>query len=334
MSAPHASVSHASAPHTSVPRPGLMRAAALRALLAALAATLPAAAQDAPAKPANPAPVRPVFVRPEAPDPLPDIEAPPALTPGKTEELGREIDKLRAKSPAANAEVQQTVIGMGRGAIPALVKAATTNNPIQMEALVHCLVTLADLRDRDVVETSLASPLPVLKRFAAREIGDTGVPALVDKLPPLLEDREELVRLEAALALLRNGKEEGLGVATLAFAGPAKDRVLAALPGIADRGPHHALADQLKIDKQREKDEPQVTAKERLAAVDLLYAIGDVAAQGLLVQALDDKHNVVKSNAINALRDLLEHQGPMQETSIFQQINEVKRLKELWATRG
>jgi hypothetical protein len=65
--------------------------------------------------------------------------------------------------------------------------------------------------------------------------------------------------------------------------------------------------------------------------VELLAAIGDYGSMRLLVRALDDKHNVVQREAINSLRKLIEHKGPMEGTSIFQQINEVKRLKQVWA---
>ena len=86
----------------------------------------------------------------------------------------------------------------------------------------------------------------------------------------------------------------------------------------------------LTIDQKREREEPEVAAKERIAAVAVLHAIGDKPAQVLLMQTLEDHHNVVQRDAINALRDLLEQQPPMQGGSIFQQIKEVERLRKVW----
>ncbi len=270
---------------------------------------------------------------PKPPAELPPIEAPPALPASRAEALGREISKLTATNPAALKAAQDTVIGYGRAALAALTKASTTKHPGQMDSLVLCLTMLADYRDRDLVETSLTSPHVVLRRFGARKAGEYALPELLNLLPPLLKDKDAGVQLEATLALLANGREDGLAIAAAVVDGPAKDRVLAVLPAIADQGGHELLAALLRIDPQREKEEPDVAAKERLSAVLLLHAIGDTAAEGLLVTALDDKHNVVQRAAIDSLRDLLEHQGPMDKSSIFQQINEVKRLKEVWQNR-
>jgi hypothetical protein len=295
----------------------------------------PAPAPQAPAGDAAAAAARRAAAAelPTPPAELPPLEAPPTLPATKVEALKREVSKLRASNPAALKGVQAEVLSYGRAAIPALTRAATTNHPIQMEAVVECLTALADYRDRDFVEASLASPLPVMRRFAARKIGEYALPLMLDKLPPLLEDRDGAVQLEATLALLANGREDGLALAAAAFGGPARERVLAVLPRIAGRGPHDPLAQLLRIDPQREKEEPQVAADERLSAVALLRAIGDPVAQSLIVKALDDKHNLVKVEAINALRDLLEGRGPLEKSSIFQQIDEVKRLKALWAAR-
>jgi len=142
------------------------------------------------------------------------------------------------------------------------------------------------------------------------------------------------VAREAALALVRCGRPEGLPLAATLYSGPDKERVLEVLPGIIGKGRHEPLAQRLKLDPRREQEEPAVAAAERQATVELLAAIGDDAARALLVTALDDKHNVVQRKAIDALRDLLENQGPLQASSIFQQIREVERLKALWQERS
>jgi HEAT repeat protein len=105
--------------------------------------------------------------------------------------------------------------------------------------------------------------------------------------------------------------------------------VQAALKGVAGKGRHDNVGAMLRIDPQREREEPDVTSKERLAAVDLLHAIGDQTAIDWLLLALDDSHNVVQRNAINALRDLLEQSGPMEGSSVFQQIKEAERIREV-----
>ena len=313
------------------------------AVLVALLATPLAVGQREPSggKPTTPpaAPDKPAAPAPSTDDPpaargsLPPIEPPPALSAMEAEKLKRAIKKLRNDNAKYRHAAEQEVIAFGRGAIPLLEEAATTKDEAMMDALVNSLCGVADARDRDRVEANLASQLIPLRRFAAREAGDIGLPELLDRIIPLLGDADRPTQVEAALSLVRNGREEGLAVLTLAYGGSYgpgwDDRVLAALPGIANKGPHLEAATLLTIDPEREKAEPDVASNERLAAVKLLHAIGDPAATALLVRALDDHHNVVQREAINALRDLLEHKGPLEASSIFQQLNEVKRLKDV-----
>ncbi|HVQ24078.1 MAG TPA: hypothetical protein VMV01_02825 [Planctomycetota bacterium] len=319
-----------------------MTALPIAVLVALLAAPL-ALGQREPSggKPATPpaAPDKPAAPAPSTDDPpaargsLPPIEPPPALSAMEAEKLKRAIKKLRNDNAKYRHAAEQEVIAFGRGAIPLLEEAATTKDEAMMDALVNSLCGVADARDRDRVEANLASQLIPLRRFAAREAGDIGLPELLDRIIPLLGDADRPTQVEAALSLVRNGREEGLAVLTLAYGGSYgpgwDDRVLAALPGIANKGPHLEAATLLTIDPEREKAEPDVASNERLAAVKLLHAIGDPAATALLVRALDDHHNVVQREAINALRDLLEHKGPLEASSIFQQLNEVKRLKDV-----
>jgi hypothetical protein len=272
-------------------------------LLALLA--LPAAAQDA-------APV-----------------LPPGLPAAKAAALEREIAKLRNNNDAGRAKAEAEVIAYGRGAVPLLVKAGHTVHEGQRRGLVTCLLAVTTDDDRQLVAELLASPHIALRRFAARKAGELRRPELMEPLQTLLADPDEAVRVEAAIALVSNGHEEGLPVAAPAMAGPLRGRVQAALKGVAGKGRHDNVGAMLTIDPQREREEPDVTSKERLAAVDLLHAIGDQTAIDWLVRALDDSHNVVQRNAINALRDLLEQSGPMQGSSVFQQIKEAERIKEV-----
>lgn len=277
----------------------------LEALLLPALLSLPAVAQDA------------------APVP------PPELPAAKAAALEREITKLRNNNDPGRAKAEAEVIAYGRGAVPLLVKAGHTVHEGQRRGLVTCLLAVTTDEDRQLVAELLASPHIALRRFAARKAGELRRPELMEPLQPLLADPDEAVRVEAAIALVSNGHEEGLPVAAPAMAGPLRERVQAALKGVAGKGRHDNVGAMLKIDPQREREEPDVTSKERLAAVDLLHAIGDQTAIDWLLRALDDSHNIVQRNAINALRDLLEQSGPMQGSSVFQQIKEAERIKEV-----
>jgi HEAT repeat protein len=254
---------------------------------------------------------------------------PPELTAAKAAALEREIAKLRNNHDPGRAKAEAEVIAYGRGAVPLLVKAGHSTHEGQRRGLVTCLLAVTTDDDRLLVGELLASPHIALRRFAARKAGELRRQELMEPLRPLLADADEAVRVEAAIALVSNGHEEGLPVAAPAMAGPLRERVQAALKGVAGKGRHDNVGAMLAIDPQREREEPDVTSKERLAAVDLLHAIGDQTSIDWLVKALDDSHNVVQRNAINALRDLLEQSGPMQGSSVFQQIKEAERIREV-----
>lgn len=278
-------------------------------------------------------------------------EAPPALSTAEEARLLRTLKKLTTSKEAAREKAVEEVVAFGRGALPVLVEEASTSHPDKQAGLLACLLALADARDREIVAAAQQSEHVVLRRFAARKSGELGLPELVAGLPPLLEDEDPQVRREAALALVAQGDETGLEqvaaawVATLPAppdprkGGPMPEvdaeglalqaRILAVLPGVADQGRHAALAALLQRDPVREKEQPAEAAAERRAGVAMLAAIGDDAAVLALASALDDPHNLVQRDAIDALRRILEDAGPFQGGSIFAQIGEVERLKEL-----
>src|SRR5262249_51015210 len=122
--------------------------------------------------------------------------------------------------------------------------------------------------------------------FAARKVGELKLKAQIDKLPPLLKDTDEVVRTEAAISLVSNGREEGLPVATIALPGPQHARVQAALHGVAGQRDHAGVVVRQKIEYTRYLEESEGASKDLTAAVAVLHAIGDKASEVLLMQAL------------------------------------------------
>jgi len=304
--------------------------AMLHTALAALLAVLPMQDRGAP-MPDDPAPE--AEAEAEAEQELPPAQAPPTLTSAQQAALSRNIKSLRASNVKSRAKTEKKVIAFGRGAIPFLMAKCETDHEGKRAGLVTCLVAVTDMNDRELVHISLSHEWIAVRRFGAQKAGELALPHHLDLLPKLLDDEDEPVRVEAALSLVSNRRPDGLATLVLHLRGPWRARVLAALPGISGHGTHTTVAKMLEIDRDRERDDPDGATNERLAAVELLHAIGDDAAIHLLMRALNDKHNVVQREAINSLRDLLERKGPMQGKSIFQQINEVKRLKDVWRDR-
>lgn len=291
-------------------------------VLGTLAPLLDARAPHAP-------PLAPLAALTEDEDDLPPPEPPPELGKVDAAKLVRELKKLRNSNDEARAKTEAKIIALGRGAIPSLVEGAHTDHEGNQAGILACLDALATLDDRELVASSLESEHVTLRRFAAREAGDLALPSLIEALPARLEDEDEQVRQEAALSLVRNGEERGLSTLVPYVGGDLDERLMAALPSIADAGSHAQLVEMLEVDKERERREAEAYATERLNVVRMLRAIGDRAARRALVTALDDPHNLVQREAINALRAIVEDKGPFEGSSIFQQIKEVDRLKAL-----
>jgi len=257
-----------------------------------------------------------------------------ALSAGKRQKLKRAMKRLRNSNEAARIKAEADVIAFGRGALPDLLDATTTNHDGQQLGLAACLVALTDERDVALVADSLSSDPVALRRFAARKAGDLGTAELLDALPARLEDEDARVAMEAALSLARHGREDGLVLLAAAYDGEGRPRIDAALEGVRNVGPHRVLMDALTSDPDRLLEDPDGAADDRIRAVAMLAAIGDQASIGGLVKGLDDQHNLVQREAINGLRRVLEDKPPMEAGSIFGQINEVERLKEVAASRG
>lgn len=260
-------------------------------------------------------------------------EAPPELPNHRQAALERTIKKLTTPKDSVRAKVEEEILEYGRGAIPALVEGAETTHEGRQDSIVRCLVELADARDRLLVEDLLGSENVTLRRFAAASAGRIGTQRLVDGLRPLLRDRDPRVAFEAALSMAANRREDGLEQLVLAFDDTTRERILASLSGLAGGGSHAAIVDRLRVDEQRMRIEPEAANAERRAAVAMLGAIGDDAALDGLARALDDPNSLVQLDAIDAVRRLVEQKEPFGAASIFAQIKEVERLKEVLRTR-
>jgi HEAT repeat protein len=285
---------------------------------------------------------------------LPAPEPPPELRSTDQQKVGRAFKKLTSRKDAARRAAMDDILAFGRGAVPMLVEEADTTSEAKRSSLTHCLLALTDMRDWDLVESQVQSPLLALRRFAARKAGELALVHLTDELLELLDDEDGEVRLESAIAVTALGDEAGLSALVDAHlpifreellsrdpkAKRAVDpthadqgaRILAALPRLADVGLHQTLSSRLAIDPKRVREDPEGAAIERQAAIAMLRALGDRASRQALTKALDDPHNLVQRDAINALRQLLEDKSAFAGGSIFQQIEEVNRLKKIVQT--
>lgn len=279
---------------------------------------------------------------------LPAVEAPPELRTSDAVKLERELKKLRNSKATARRKTEDKIIRLGRGCLPELLAAATTDHAGKADGLRRCVLELADLRDRELIGAQLESELPLLRRIAAEWIARHAFAPLVEPLRPLVRDADAEVAWAAALALTRLGQPDGLDVILARVTEPtgrevdeeAKSRAAAdaelakaALGALAGNGKHSPLVAGMRRDETLERDDPAAHAATRRASVQLLAAIGDDVALGAVHAALDDPHNLVQRDAIDALRRLLEDKPPFDGGSIFAQLKEVDRLKKLPARR-
>jgi len=171
-----------------------------------------------------------------------------------------------------------------------------TDRDVRATAL-NALVGLGVPDAADLAVRGLDDPDGFVRATAAKLVADVGDPGLADVLVgPLLEDPDPIARQRAAEALARFGGPAALDALNRALADPMERVRRAAVSGLIDLDPAHAVDELARL--LREDPAWEIRAQ----AAHALGLTGDPAVLPDLEAGLGDANEFVRSAVTNAIK--------------------------------
>jgi len=271
----------------------------------------------------------PSIQEPTPETPVERIEAWPVLAGQEKKQVQLEVDKLRkARTEEMAADAEAALVGGSAGAMPLLLLAYAKEKDDDARARVaavmermtdarHTRALALDFENKErgvrtwCLRRAAAFPDAGLREPAAAALA--AVARAGDKADP-----EE--RYAAALCSVSTGAPEGLDVLREWAEGEWPERGAEMLTALrAARGP--AATERLVADLAGER-------KQLVAGLRLLSAAGDDSAVPAVAAYLDSDDNQLRVAAINALRGIVDGEGPMENLSVFRAIEIARTWKQ------
>lgn len=304
----------------------------MKALLLLLAIGAPAAA---PAESQAPAAVQPAVVQEERLDTWPDVES--------TEALRTSLAKIRkAASEEMERQGQAEILAMGPGAAPLLLKALgkerDKNARRRIETALDAVTTAQYTR---ALAKSFGERRQEVQHYALQRVAVLGDPGLREEALELWADLEarradskkkskvdpEIVD-DVALLVFSCGSIDSIAhmverAGQKGFIG-ISDTLNAAAANARTSGDESSKAVAAALADALGKDAPM---KVRLGALRLLTFAGSKDNARAVLPQLDAPENQVKIAAINALRQMVDGDPPIEKLSAFDAIERAKKWK-------
>lgn len=287
----------------------------------ALALCAPISPTTVPARPPQePAPVEGEVQR---------LEAWPALERDTLAVVRADIERLRkARTPQMGEDAESALVVIGAGVVPELLPTLGKEREKEaLERIERVLTRVTDARHTRLLAAEFAGRDPAVRTFCLRraaEFPDPGVReaaeaawARVHKAGAKADAGE---RFASALCAASAGSVAGFDeLAARAEKRWVEDGALlrAALAGA--RGPE-ASAKAVAL-----LSGPRAT---QVAGLNLLSACGDKESAAAVKPFLDSDDHQIRVAAINALRGMIEGQGPIDKLPVFEAIELAKKWKD------
>jgi HEAT repeat protein len=259
--------------------------------------------------------------RSKKPDEEKEPEYPP-LSMGEREKAKRLIAGFKNRKPEKRKQAEERMIELGRGVIPLLIGEGETKHAEQSESIFNCLVVLMDEEDAVTLKKCYKSKSQRMRLLSVVGIGSFKKPAYTEFLKAALKDKDDQVRLEAALGLAWLGNPAGLGEIILNLAPQRKEpdpRLLEPIPHLKGNVYSGHLFRYL-IDHK----DPDV----RIVTAEIIALIGDTKLVHVLGSALRDPHNLVQAATVNSLRKLTKGEEPRKFDNVFELVEAVDNWKK------
>jgi len=247
----------------------------------------------------------------------------PKLKPVYREKCKRLIRSFMNKNPKKRRKFEQDMIKFGRAAIPYMLDNANVKKAEQQECIYNCLFELMDEQDVETLKTTCyQSKHEIMKRLAVCKIASFEKPSHLNFLKFATKDKDPVLRLEAALGLVAIKDASGVGEIIMKVSENKRTtpkRLLANMPRLKGKAYESMFTPYLV-----KHENPDV----RRSAVKVLLAINDINLKRIIGKALEDPHNLVKTEAVNALRQLVNKEKPKSYRNVFELVEEVNKWKK------
>lgn len=265
---------------------------------------------------------------PQDGDELQRLEAWPALERDTLELVRTDVARLRkARTPQMGEEAEAALVAVGAGVVPELLPALGRERDADALARVErVLVRVTDARHTRLLAAEFGSKDLAVRTFCLRraaEFPDPGVREAAEaawaRVAKAGDKADRAERFAAALCAASSGSVVGFDeLAARAEKRWAEDgvRLRAALAGT--RGPEASARAVALLAGERAA---QVTG------LHLLSACGDKESAVAVKPFLESDDHQIRVAAINALRGMVDGQGPIDKLPVFEAIDLAKQWK-------
>ncbi len=256
-------------------------------------------------------------------DPTPKPAAKPEwpkldrLQTGRVEEL---FKNLTLKNQELHEESLKEMVALGAGTAPALLgrfSDAKTNHNAWLE---RALDGVTAVEHTPLLAIEATSKVVARRRYVVRRLGELAAPGMAETYRKAMADKDADVAFFGGLSLASTGDATGLPV-VLARAKADWKANRALIEKILPHGKGGDVSRWLS-----EQSEGKDFAA-RVAALRLFRSGGAREHAARVASSLDASDNLVKKEAINALRVVVLGQEPLEDLSVFQAIEMAKEIR-------
>ncbi|MEZ5964327.1 MAG: hypothetical protein R3F56_10820 [Planctomycetota bacterium] len=285
----------------------------IRSFLSSLAAvsiaalTPPVPAQDAPAKPATqkPAAAKPAW---------------PKLERLQIDRIDQLLQNFRLDNPELHEKSVDELVAMGAGAAPILCGRLSDAKTNANGFIVRVLDRVTAKEHTPLIAKDVAAKVTARRCWAAGRLVELEAENVAEPLRKCLADKDDEVAYRGAVGLAARGDVAGM------------DKVFARVK--ADWNGARAWLEPVLRKNRTPEVSGWLTTKllseeytDKVAALRLFRSAGVREHAGKVARELDSSDNVVKKEAINALRVVVLDEPALDDLSVFQSIEMAKQIK-------
>ncbi len=245
----------------------------------------------------------------------------PDIKPIRLSMAKDKIPQLIHKNEAARAKARETIVGYGAGCAPVLLEALKpTQKPELLSALAEILDGFVESKHAPLLIEAWTGTNEVRDLYiisSVRRFGVEGQQAFFEKA---LVHGDARIRELATYSLAQLGDVKALHPLLLLTRDAWDDKnyqIRECLPKLKGDAATKWLITKLN----------EGAIADRIAILRLLHGVGTKDCAPTVGRLLDDSSHLIRAEAVNALRGIMDGAPPFKKLSVFQAIEEIKKWK-------